>query len=277
MLYLGTHKKPNPICMTKPALFLLSMLFVEAIQSQTLDKQSMDKYSCFIEGKNNRNQVLFYASGFIVTHGGMSFLVSSYHVFSGKDPSTGNLLPNISEPPTKLTVWYQSKSDNTYDAKTFSLITKDSTPYYIHISVAKSRIDAAFMHLNIFDDSGDIYSIQDGDLDTSRTEWPNKTLLICGFPYMNESHVVKTYEASSLPPPAAGLQADDVYFDSYIPGLSGCPVFISDSSGTGVKLLGVNSQVAAGTHAEKIKGAAVYIKYVLDIIDFYSKTINKNE
>lgn len=220
--------------------------------------KSVDPNSCisiFIECFCGKDRV-GNATGFTITHEGKNYLVTNWHVVTGKSPQTGKLV--LSKVPDALTIWlhdanelgkWHLKLENLYDQGT-------GAKRWLERSLGKNIIDVIALPLPNYSEVR-IYSL---DLSLRSTDLllpPSEPVSIVGFPFGQSS-------SGKFPIWKTGHIASDIDLDYFnLPvflidattksGMSGSPVFAKrvgprqTSSGTSitnteaVKFLGIYS------------------------------------
>lgn len=121
-------------------------------------------------------------TGFVVQKNNNSYLVTNWHVLSGRDPTSGNPLSSSGLMPDKLAVWHHIKSRlGSWSRKFIPLKKPDGSKVWKELPQAKKFIDVVSLPLAI-DDEVQLYPL---DLSLANTDLilaPSEPVSIVGFP-----------------------------------------------------------------------------------------------
>jgi hypothetical protein len=250
---------------------ILFLLIFYKSHSQNISYGDLKKYSYLIRGVHGNFPVLT-ATGFIINYRNKNYLVTNFHVLTGLDPNTHR---KITEKPDKINIWFK-KPDETYGPSIyFPLYDPNGFNLFYVLKADSFRFyDIAILPLSETIKSYNLNLINEKNIDSSSLKKTTK-LFISGFP--NGTPVdgwaptvleVSILTPTNLPKLAKGEQREfvDVFYDKTLDrGSSGSPVFAS-KNGKDYKVIGVNSLNPIGV-GKQIKGAAVFIKFVPQLID----------
>lgn len=96
-------------------LWILLILLVTSCVSQKKSYEDLLKYSYKIQGINDSTKQYVQAgTGFIINAGGHDFLITNYHVLTGKDPISGKKISSISDTCTSIVIWVRKYNDTSF-------------------------------------------------------------------------------------------------------------------------------------------------------------------
>ncbi len=87
------------------------------------------------------------ATGFIVKHQNKHFLITNWHVVTGKDPSTGKIEDPFGRTPTVIAIWYHAKTLGNWVRKIESLYSPKGKPNWIEHPLG-SKVDVVAFPLS---------------------------------------------------------------------------------------------------------------------------------
>lgn len=85
------------------------LLFSHHSFCQKLELDSLINYSYKIEAANSNTALLHTGTGFIISYKDLFFLVSNYHVFTGRSSFTNSVLDSWGETPTIIFILLRSE------------------------------------------------------------------------------------------------------------------------------------------------------------------------
>jgi len=164
------------------------------------------------------NVCLSFATGFIIERDGSFYLVTNWHVFSGRHPKTLKPLSKTSAIPNKIRVWYHVKDRvGNWVAKTHDLLDKDGKELWVSRDFKGEKIDIAVLGIQKTDDI--IFYPLDTKLEsTDIVISPSEPVSIIGFPGGQTSD-------GKFPIWKTGHVASDIGLD-----YSGKPIFLIDAT-----------------------------------------------
>lgn len=137
--------------------------------------------SLFLEIVHN-NQIIGSATGFVVEFNNNYYLVTNWHVVSGKNPATNQTLLQRGITPTHLHIIHHSSARlGTWIRRKESLLNEDGTPRWLEHQRNKN-IDVILLPLQNIDDEIQIYPL---DLNLAKTDMipePAMPVSIIGYP-----------------------------------------------------------------------------------------------
>ena len=126
---------------------------------------------------------LSYATGFVVKKDDHCYLVTNWHVVSGRNPKTNKTLSPTGAIPNRIVIWHNQKDKlGSWIALAYPLQDKDGIPLWKETSVENEKNDVVILP---FEDSANIsiypldLNLKDIDLVIS----PSEDVTIVGFPY----------------------------------------------------------------------------------------------
>lgn len=128
-------------------------------------------------------ECLSSATGFAIVKDGKYYLVTNWHVVSGRHPKTNNPISPKGAIPNKIRVWHNQKDKlGNWIAKDYPLQNGEGVNLWKEMGVGTEKIDVIVFP---FEDSGDIslYPLDLGLKDVDLVVSPSEDLSIIGFPY----------------------------------------------------------------------------------------------
>lgn len=172
--------------------------------------------SLFLECCVGHN-TLAAATGFIVEHAGYPFIMTNWHVVSGRDPSTNQSLSENGALPDTLAVWHHIKGRlGTWERRWESLKNPDGSRRWLEHAQGR-RIDVVALPVTV-DDEIQVYPLDLSLADTDLQLSPSEAISIIGFPFGLAS-------AGRFPIWKTGHLASDLDLD-----YDGLPMFIVDAT-----------------------------------------------
>ena len=121
------------------------------------------------------------ATGFIVQYQNQNFLITNWHVVSGKDPSTGNIEDPLGRIPTVIAIWYHGKTLGTWVRKIESLYSSEGKPKWIEHPLGR-KVDVVALLLPSLHEDVQIYPFDLGLANTDMVPMVAMPVSIIGFP-----------------------------------------------------------------------------------------------
>lgn len=260
---------------------LIYLVFIVSCLSaqQKTNTDSLINYSYKIEGINNiTKQYVNVGTGFIISHMGIDFLVSNYHVITGKDPSSGQKLNELTDTCTSIIVWFRSKTDIPFNKLYIQLYDSLGRLFSIYHANKDTLLDIAVIPLpkNNLPLSTKKYTISFNEVDTM-INWPeNKKIYVVGFPkdFLDDEWKPKIVQANSVTQKVRGnFTIPNIFFDDTTSrGMSGSPTYIQKNEKSKPLLVAINTMnIPFDANNPKIKGSAYYFKYCWEIINLIIK------
>ena len=157
------------------------------------------------------------ATGFIVEHAARPFLVTNWHVVSGRDPSTNQPLSEDGALPDTLGIWYHIKDRlGTWGRRWEPLKNEDGSPRWLEHPQGR-RIDVVALPVTV-DDEIQLYPLDLGLANIDLLLSPAEPVSIIGFPFGLAS-------GGKFPIWKTGHLASDIDLD-----YDGLPTFIVDAT-----------------------------------------------
>ncbi len=223
-------------------------------------------YSYMLVTKNNKihDSIIGVASGFITEYNQNFYLITAYHVLSGKNPDTKKLHRPEKGIPTSVYVKFRSAKDDTkFINVEYPLFFKDGRQRFAEIFISKTGaiIDITVMKIQ-FPGSTDLkfFYLKNSDLDISDFVENGTKITAVGFPYGTfidgwkpremQCHVMKAEKST---PPIIGMYGDSVGHS----GMSGCPIYKDNK---------VISVLSGEPNDKTAKLTAIYVHCALKVI-----------
>jgi hypothetical protein len=132
---------------------------------------------------NANGQRISTATGFVVQYEGRSFLVSNWHVFSGRHPDTGHPLSRETAAiPDRISVAHQLKHDlGSWQFVAETLINEDGSPRWVE-HPAGGAVDVACLEIGNLPDDVRIYPLDLALADVDLQLFPGMQISVTGFP-----------------------------------------------------------------------------------------------
>ena len=92
------------------------------------------------------------ATGFVILHKKKTYLITNWHVVSGRDPRTGQALDKHAATPTKIEVWFVHIGAGNVTAWTpweFELVDDKGTPLWLEHAIHHRKVDAVALPVEI--------------------------------------------------------------------------------------------------------------------------------
>lgn len=143
--------------------------------------------SLLITVKTN-DQVLSTATGFVYSQAGRRFLITNWHVVTGRNPETGKVSsPTGGIPDTIEVIFQDEKGIGKWSKRLFALYRDDGSPIWIEHPAGR-RIDVVAIPLDLMP-SGYILNPLDASLaNEDLVIYPGMSVFIIGFPLGFASH-----------------------------------------------------------------------------------------
>jgi hypothetical protein len=273
----------NKIVFAMHGIILLVLTVFSATEStsQIIRKTSIKYFSYKLQGANfTTKQIVNGGTGFIFTYEEHDFLVTNYHVLTGKNASTGKKLENLADTCNAVIIWFRDdKIDtvkkvlvpiyDTFGVRLFSIYHADSEKLF----------DLAVLTLfpEQFPPGIKKYSITVKSIDTLTYNKSGLRVFISGFPRGTSEPTIKT--AVTVKQPMRGNTVTPLIFfgDSTLQGMSGSPIWMAAPKARRVSLIGINAlNPTFDIENPKIRGAGFYFKYAMALIEAMIRTNHIN-
>ncbi|MBS1914934.1 MAG: trypsin-like peptidase domain-containing protein [Bacteroidetes bacterium] len=255
---------------------LFSILIPSICLCQNLKESDLKKYSyvlLLVDTPYNANDSFMSGTGFILRYKDSNYLVTNYHILTGKESVTDkyNFVNGKPVVPRKVIVLFKIKNTREFFQAVFSLYDKNGIPLYKTLPpVFQSRHDdVAIMPFNFSNPYLEINVIDYSMCDTSDKKWNNEELITAGFPHLqtDSDRYAKVFKGHSITPPFTQVNHPYIYTDISIEkGASGSPIYTIDKNGT-IKVIAVLSDGEIDVMGKKVNSAGPYFKYVLKLLN----------
>jgi len=262
-------------------LFLVVFIGVDESKSQIIRKTSLKYFSYKLQGANTTTkQLVNGGTGFIFTYGEHDFLVTNYHVLTGKNVSTGKKLENLPDTCNAVIIWFRDEKVDTFKRVLVPIYDSFGVRLFsIYYADSETLFDLAVLALfpEQFPPGIKKYSITVKSIDTLTYNKAGLRVLISGFPRGASEPTIKT--AVTIKQRMRGNTITPLIFfsDSTLQGMSGSPIWIAAHAANGISLIGINALNPTFDIANpKIRGAGVYFKYAMTLIEEMIRTDHIN-
>ncbi len=247
--------------MQKGFLFLSFIILSCHLRSQNLELVDLKNYTYSLELRKD-GKMLGYGSGFIMEKNRNFYLVTCYHVLTGKDPISNSLLPQIKESPDQVVILFRSKTGLKVKAPYYLQHgNKDAFLYIPHADIAVMPLyDLDVAKLNIY--SINVNDMEDGIFN-------NDKVILCGFPGNNpDMNIMPTVYIAFITKQPTERDLDFCMDTSIPEGVSGGPIYKANP-GKGIQLIGVYSLTPVSNNICKAAGVSVTV--LRNILSFLRK------
>lgn len=196
-------------------------------------------------------------TGFVIQKENQAYLVTNWHVLSGRDPATDNLLYSTGFIPDMVGIWHHVQGKlGTWRRRLVSLKKPDGSPAWLELRQGGRIVDVAALPLSV-DTEVQLYPLDLGLAKTALILSPSELVSIVGFPFGLST-------GGGFPIWKTGHIASDIDIDydglpvflidaTTKPGMSGSPVIarrilmhqtagtITSIGGEAIRFLGVHS------------------------------------
>jgi hypothetical protein len=258
---------------SKMRVVIISLAFVFSavdVYCQKLKLDSLVNYSYIINGKNSK-EFLSSGTASIARYENKFFLITNFHVLTGKDYKTNKKFPELKDTNTAVSIIFQPldrKSE--FQVIIYPLFNLHNEANFETCMFQKQIIDISVMPIDLPKNASKFF-FEVNDFDTSESYESNQKLMAFGFPngkFKNEWQPTQL-DVSAVKNKEAGPFIYDPFVfldDAPIKGMSGSPVYTTDSKGQ-IKLLAIVSNVVDyDKNNPTIKGRSIYSSLALRLI-----------
>jgi hypothetical protein len=206
------------------------------------------------------------ATGFIVSYNQKYFLVTNYHVLTGKNSLTFEFVPTVKELASSVFVIFRpTDTGMLYYPMKYPLYQPDKSKNFGTYSYSDKvhLLDLAVMQIEP-PVGAKKYFMETKDIDTSTSVSEGTELICLGFPngkFIDTWKPTKIELRSVVNKDAIDEENPLLYFNNTTAsGMSGSPVYLKNNN----KVVSINFM--GDTLATDLKGYSVYFKYAFDII-----------
>lgn len=269
---------------------LLSFAFSTQSISQNINDTNVINYSYKLQGYNKKiNSLINTGTGFILNWGHEYFLITNFHVLTGKEAATNKKMDVLTDTCTDIIIWFQNDTGTGFKKLVAKLYDSVGNKLYSLYYTNKNQIlDIAVVYISPADlppiikkhfiTMTDIYFQEPGGK-TYVVGFPDGKMIDGWKPTIINSHSVEPVKDTSI-------KHLFLFEDTTYGGMSGCPVYIKQSINLNwLQLIAINAMNAtfySNPRDSKRYGTAIYFRYVFEIIreilkgskttaDFYSK------
>jgi Trypsin-like peptidase domain len=262
-------------------LALVLLLFSKISESQKLKLDSLVNYSYMITGES-LNGYSGSGTGFIVKYIDKYYLVTNYHVMTGKDPTTNLLMPNVVDSNAYVDIVFRSKvGPLLFHPMKYPLYSENGVRNFATYQYGDFLVDVAVICIDYSKEALN-YSIPYEQIDTSLTVSTKSKVWIFGFPgslFKNNwqpekliSNLLRPYFPKPLP------FNPYLYLDSSTyAGMSGSPAYYRNSNGS-MRLLALAVSSRKEGYIDdfyiknpKVQAMVVNIKFAAILIEYLYK------
>jgi Trypsin-like peptidase domain len=252
-------------------LLLVAFIGVNEAKSQIISQGSLKHYSYKIQGVNtNTKKLVNGGTAFIFTYMEHDFLVTNYHVLTGKNASTDQKIVGLSDTCNAVLIWFRDEKVDTVKKALIPIYDSLGERLFSIYHVDAVRLfDIAVLPLfpEQYPPAIKTYTITERSIDTLTYNKTGVKVFIPGFPRGTSEPTIKS--AVSVKQQMHGDKVTPLIFfsDSTLPGMSGSPIWRITGNAKHAYLIGVNaSNPTSGIENPKTQGAGVYFKYAMALI-----------
>jgi Trypsin-like peptidase domain len=208
------------------------------------------------------------ATGFIISAGNKYFLITNYHVLTGRDPATNEKEQPTWPAPDVVEVWFRDSKLKDWKRQEYALYI-DSNPLYKGFFASNGRMDLATLEINL--PTGiNVKILTTSNIDTRGNSVLDNELWICGYP-MGQFNIAKP------PIVVKGLQespakhnhplTDNVHIFYNVGsqnGMSGSPIYSYNRTANKFMLIGINSQRVDLKNSSGSYGDGIYTSWLYE-------------
>jgi len=235
-----------------------------------LNKDSLINYSYIINGKDNSTW-LTSGTGSILRYHDKYYLITNYHVLTGKDYKDQKKFPELRDTNTSISIIFQplDRASN-FVVMVYPLFNSQGHENFETLKFQDQILDLAIMPI-VVPDNAATFSFDSNDIDTTGSYAQNEKMTIMGFPngQFKSSWQPTPLEVLLIKNPQSGPNINDpfVFFDRPpVKGVSGSPGYILDRDGRPKVLAIVSNIVDPRPETGKIRGRSIYASNALQLI-----------
>lgn len=272
--------------------FLLLISNID-LTAQILNVDSLVNYSYKIQGVNiestspNSKAIVHKIDAgtcFIVAIEGNDFLITNYHVITGKDPYTNKKIPRLSDTCTSFLVNFRNNYDTGFSKPRFDLYTRSghrNYPVFHYNEDTVIDITAVILPNDWYPPNINKYIITQSEIDSEFNYQGNETIYVLGFPL---GKMIEGWKPNFISASSVNLNHDSSVINPYlfynqisVHGMSGSPVYIKKTGSNKILLKGIQAiQTRYDSNNPDIKAAAINFHLALKLIEEILKTGKSN-
>jgi hypothetical protein len=248
--------------------FILLLIHLNLF-SQMLKKENLVNYSYIINGKDDTG-FLTVGTGSIIHYIDKYYLVTNFHVLTGKDANTNEKFHELRNTNNAISIIFQPLDrKSNFIVVVYPLFNSEGEPNFETFIFQNHIIDLSVMPI-ILPANASKFFFEIADINQSATYNENEHLMIFGFPHgqFKNSWQPTEFPATAIKNPQFGASIFDpfVFFDvTPIKGTSGSPIYFYDSNGE-VKVISIlSNEVDYDINHPNIKGRSVNALYAVDL------------
>jgi hypothetical protein len=236
-----------------------------------LNKDSLINYSYIINGKHNSSWQTS-GTGSILHYQEKYYLITNYHVITGKDYKTQEKFPELKDTNTSISIIFQPRDQKSnFIVMVYSLFNSQGYENFETLKFQDQILDLSVLPI-VLPDNVATFSLDSEDIDTTRGYNADEKMMIFGFPNgeFKSAWQPTQLDVSLVKNPQAGPNIYDpfVFFDRPpIKGFSGSPGYILDKDGRLKVLAIVSNIVDPSPESGKIRGRSIYASNALQLIE----------
>ena len=237
-------------------------------QQDSLRLNNLIDYSFIINGKSN-TEFQTNGTGTIMNFKDKFYLITNFHVITGKDYKTNEKFPQLKDTNTAISIIFQNADRKSkFIPIIYPLYDSKGNELFETFNFENQMIDISVMPIEVPEKILKAF-FRASDIDTSWNYEPNRKILIYGFPNgkFKNSWQPTELNAKTVSNTQKGEYIYDpyVFFDeSPVSGMSGSPVYIFDADNN-IKFLSVVSNIVDDN--PKVKGRSIYSLCALKMIE----------
>lgn len=194
--------------------------------------------SLFLEQVDNNNEIIGCATGFVFEFKSKYYLITNWHVVTGRDPRTNQILDKKGRIPTSIQIWHNADTLGIWESR-IELLYKENKPLWIEHPKGRN-VDVIALPLTIIDDKIKIYPFDLKLAETDMIPMAGMPVSIIGFPFCmsgpGKMAIWKTGHIATEPDIDFNGEPFFVIGATTRQGMSGSPVVLRLTGGYNTKL-----------------------------------------
>ncbi len=226
--------------------------FTNQSNSSFIDPLSVQ--SLFIEQVDAKNEIFGCATGFVFEYNSKYYLITNWHVVTGRDPSNNQIIDKQGRIPTSLQIWHNAEKIGAWESRIEPLYEKKKKLWIEH---PKGKdVDVVALPLTIIDSVIKIYPFNLKLAETDMVPMVGMPVSIIGFPQCmsgpGKMAIWKTGHIATEPDIDFNGEPFFIIDATTRQGMSGSPVVLRLTSG--YKTMSGSSMMATSGMTTKFLG-----------------------
>lgn len=172
----------------KAKIFLIIILvIVNYMSAQNFTNQNNNSFldplsvkSLFLEQVDEKKEIIGCATGFIFQYNSKNYLITNWHVVTGRDPSNNQILDKLGRTPTSIQIWHNAEKLGAWESRIEPLFSGEKKNWIEH---PKGRdVDVVALPLTQVDSVITLYPFDLKLADTDMIPMVGMPISIIGFP-----------------------------------------------------------------------------------------------